>query len=301
VHLYVDDWLDVGHTSVVQGQPEFDTLRVGRVYGGLGLVGCVDEVFVLSATAERSELLALSTFHRTLVTPSVGGAGYALQFSRLPGAVAGSGGYVEVAGPGPARVLGYSGSPGEAMTLAFWLRPEDPNTLAYPGDGLRVAAFVVVDKSVGSVGQPCHVPEYRVSLEAIPDRSGATSRLHYEVRVDLGAVPTSDGLGVKWADEWPTGVHVPFASRPWTYLTITWTSTTIQVYTNGVLAVSVVPISRNPHVMQVPLRLSLPTIIVSTLVCRLAQGIIHSPSVGPPLFPPPPVLPSFVWPGCPRA
>jgi hypothetical protein len=236
VQLVVDDWMDTGSSASVVGAGNSTTLSVGWADNATvgGLYGCLDEVFAIGAAAQRGELLALATFHRTLVSPSVGGAGYALSFSRFVDDGEGAGGFVELDGAGTAALLGYGGHPGEALTVACWVRPRDPSPASRGlAAGPRVPTFVIVDKTLGAHGALC--PEFRLSLEAVPDRTGTTSALHLEVKVDVGARAIS-GDAPGWADSWPSGVTISHDGA-WTFLAVGWNSETIQIWVGGALVV----------------------------------------------------------------
>ena len=241
VSLYVDGVVDASPwVPVVDSDPSRNAIRVGATYTGVGLAGCVDEVFVLSTVASRGELEYLSQFHQTLLVPSVAGSGYALTFQR--GAdTAVHGGFVEVDNVGARQTLGYSNTPTDAMTFAAWIRPvnQDQAHLLSPVDGVRVQSYVLVDKSAGRSADACAVPEYRISLEGVPDRTGASSKLTYELRVDVGAVSEdASASGVAWADQWPTGKVLSDAGD-WTHVAVTWNVSTLQAFVNGSVVVRV--------------------------------------------------------------
>ncbi len=229
-------------------------LFIGRVadddVASVGLYGCMDEVFAFSTAATLGYLAFLSELHRAVLAPSVGGAGYALLFDRRmivpsaagntgPGAL--SGGFVDVNSVGAAQLLGYGSADAEAMSVALWVRPSDPVTLPDVQRSVSVSRLVLCDKS-GPRRLPCggRFPEYRMSLEVVSDRSGASSVVHYELRVDVGAVDVyarnGTHVGVSWADEWSTGAIIPHSQ--WTFVTVTWSASVAQAYVNGVLVVS---------------------------------------------------------------
>ncbi len=236
--MYVDGWLTTTDAAVTLDPVSTQNLlRVGTGYDTRGLYGCLDEVFILSAIASRGELEFLSRFHQTLRVPSAGGAGYALAFQRGVDTEI-HGGVVVVDSAGARAALGYSNAAVDSMSFAAWLRPLDQDhfDLLSSVDGARVSTYVIVDKSV-STSPGCTVPEYRLSLEGVVDRTGSSSAMTYELRVDVGAA--SDGTtvaSVQWADSWVTGIVLPDDGQ-WTFLTVSWNTSTIQVCVNGSLAV----------------------------------------------------------------
>jgi hypothetical protein len=243
VHLFVDgkSWFGSAVRPVVSGAEA--ELQVGRSTGdAVGLHGCLDEVFLFSTVVSRSELVYLGEFWFQTHTPTVGGAGYGLRFVRsrvsgTDGTPLLRGGSVEIAGDGGALVLSPLDAPSDAMTLSVWTLPDDPASLVAAMDaGVSVPQFVLVDKSsAASTPQPaCPGVEYRVSLEATTDRSGSTAAMHYELRVDIGVQTLSDGT-LAGGHQWQTGVVVPHGV--WTFITVSWDSTSVSVLVNGLPAV----------------------------------------------------------------
>jgi hypothetical protein len=188
------------------------------------------------------------------------------------------GGSIEV-GLAPSDGRGAS-TDGLGGTLSMWTLPDDPASLA----ARAATQLVLLDKSHAASTQQSACPgvEYRVSLEATTDRSGSSlvlpvdaTTLHYELRVDIDVQTLGDGTPTG-GHQWQTGVVVPHGV--WTFIAVSWDSTSVSVFVNGSLAVR----RHRPHRRAVTVVSSMPTAVSESMCVHAVRASVQvtAPRVG---------------------
>ena len=217
VQLHVDDQM-IESSCDMTGGGGFSSLRLGRGFDEIyktsttGFHGTVDNVFVYNAAITQDDIASLRSSVPALLPPSVGSAGYALEFFGAEDsseAVSFAADYKQrkregyAAAPTLAPPSFYKGVTG--VTVAVWLSP----TAGSLDDASQTAT--IVDKSGGDSTEGSDGGrEYRLELYY------ETNMNTYDVRFSLG-----DQNGKSWSIVWNTHVSIPVAPV-WTHVAVTW-------------------------------------------------------------------------------